>query len=242
MFKRKIKEPVEGEYQKPPKEPMSKTKKIAIAVVSFSLGLFIAIAAFFFTMFYVQKDYEYVADFVNLPDPVQVETTGEETKYIDDYEIKMEFKAEYTLCGLVVEKYHYFPYKMINKLSQYDFGIVWGPLLGENIDELMSFRNKGNRFLHYTYSNALTAKLGSKEAVTDSLSNNHMIHADNHVLKLFRNVKEGDYIKIEGYLVYVSYENSRSRGTWNSSLVRNDHGDGACEIIYVENVTWLKEK
>ena len=44
---------------------------------------------FFFTFFYVEKNYETVESFVGLSDPIQVETTGKETKYIDDYEIEM---------------------------------------------------------------------------------------------------------------------------------------------------------
>ena len=60
--------------------------------------------------------------------------------------------------------------------------------------------------------------------------------------QLLRNVKEGDYIKIEGYLVYLYYSNEDGRGEWTSSLTRTDRGDGACEVIYVKNITWLKTK
>ena len=29
--------------------------------------------------------------------------------------------------------------------------------------------------------------------------------------------------------------------SWESSLSRNDVGDGACELLYVTNVTWLNK-
>ena len=248
MFKRKKKETEYiqqsevGEYWDPPKEEMSRRKKIILAVISVSMVLVIGFSAIFFSMFYVKKEYEYVSAFTDLPDPVQIESSGEFSQILDDYEINYEIKAEYTITGLVVEKYYYFPSSMINKISRYDLGIVWGALLGEDLKDTMKFKNKGNRFLHYTYKNSLISKLGSRDAIVNSLSNNHMIHSSDYILKCLRNVREGDYIQVKGYLVYMSYSNDNSRGTWNSSLSRTDHGDGACEIIYVTSITWLKLK
>ena len=120
--------------------------------------------------------------------------------------------------------------------------MIWGPLLAEDLEDQMTFKNNGNRFLKYSYKNSLVQKLGSKEAVTDSLSNNHVIHSSDHVLKLIRNIKEGDFIKIEGFLVDVHYSNESSKGYWPTSLSRTDHGDGACEVIYVTNIVWLIEE
>ena len=228
------------EESKTKKSRFSKKQKILIAVTSIVLVLVITIGAFAFSLFYVKKDYETVASFSNMPEPVQIETTGGVTKEIDDYEINIEFKASYTLVGRVVEKYYYFPFKMINKLSRFDFGMAWGVMSDHTYDDYITYKNNGNRFLTYKYKNTLISKVG--ESFNNSLSNNHMIHANNHVLKLLRNVKEGQYIKIEGYLAYVSYKNKYSHGTWNSSLSRTDHGDGACEVVYVTNITWLKEK
>jgi hypothetical protein len=42
-----------------------------------------------------------------------------------------------------------------------------------------------------------------------------------------------DLVELEGYLVYVKGDNF----TWNSSLTRNDTGDGACEVLYVEKIS-----
>ena len=69
-----------------------------------------------------------------------------------------------------------------------------------------------------------------------------MIHANNHVLKCLRHVKEGQYIKIEEYLAYVTYKGKNCQEEWNSSLTRTDHGNGDCEVVYVTDITWLKTK
>ena len=63
------------------------------------------------------------------------------------------------------------------------------------------------------------------------------------VAKLCKNIKQGDFVKIEGYLVKSSWKDNKHREYhWNSSTSRDDKGDGACEIIYVTSVKWLKEK
>lgn len=225
-----------AEQEKP---KMSFRKKIIIVIVSVVLALVLSLSVFIFTLFNVKKNYEQVASLVDLPSPVQVETTGEIVKQVGGYEVKFNLKAAYTINALVVEKYYYAPYKIENRLSRFDLGLVWGPLLGEELDEYMSFKNDGKRFLNYKYSNELVQKLGSRDAVVDSLSNNHMVHADETVLKCLRDVREGDYIKIEGFLVYITMENDRQIKHWDSSLSRTDHGEGACEVIYVTSVTWL---
>lgn len=246
MFKRKDdldnEDMIPYDYIQTEQDKKSLKKKFIIISTSVFLVLLIAFGVFVFSLFNVKKNYAYVASFVHLPDPVQVETSGEIVKSVGGYEISYELKASYTITGLVVEKYYYFPSKIENRISRFDLGIVWGPLLAENLKEYMTFKNNGNRFLQYKYSNALAQKLGGKGAVINSLSNNHMIHADETVLKYLRNVKEGDYIKVEGYLVYVTMKSQNNTVHWDSSLSRTDHGDGACEVIYVTNITWLKLK
>lgn len=244
MFKKKNslvnEEMLPYDYDNNLQEKMSRKKKFILAGLSLALVFVLAIGVYVFTLFNVKKNYAYVASFVDLPNPVQTETSGLIEKTVGGYDVSFELKASYVITGLVVETHYYFPHKIENKLSRFDFGIVWGSLLAEDIDKYMSFKNDGNRFLKYRYLNELTEKLGGKEAVINSLSNNHMIHSDETILKQLRNVKEGDYIKIEGYLVYVTMRGKNSKSTWNSSLSRTDHGDGACEIIYVTNITWLK--
>lgn len=220
---------------------MSKSKKILIAIISFLLIIAVSASFIFFKYFYVTKPFETVENLQNLAMPLQEDASGEIKKVIDGYEVTFTIKANYTLCGMVVEKYYYMPTKIVNKVSRFDFGMVFGPLLSEDVKGLMTFRNNGSRFLKYGYDTRLSKKMGGREAVVDSISNNHIIHSDERVLKLARNVKEGDYIKIEGYLVDMDYVGKNQKGNWPTSLSRTDHGDGACEVFYVTNITWLKE-
>ena len=83
--------------------------------------------------------------------------------------------------------------------------------------------------------------VGGIDGVARQCSNNHLIPADTRVKKAIKKIKKGDHIRITGYLVYI--DGKKSDGTtffWNSSTTRDDDGDGACEVIYVTDVEWLK--
>ena len=89
------------------------------------------------------------------------------------------------------------------------------------------------------------SELGGINRFLLHVSNNHIIPADKNVRKLMYKVKRNDYIRIDGFLSSVYYDNNKKNVTnnslWTSSTKRNDTGNGACEIIYVTNIVWLKE-
>jgi hypothetical protein len=67
-----------------------------------------------------------------------------------------------------------------------------------------------------------------------SSANMHMIPADAGVKHQLEQVREGEVLHIEGFLV----DASRADGWhWNTSMTRDDTGAGACELIYVERVS-----
>jgi hypothetical protein len=61
----------------------------------------------------------------------------------------------------------------------------------------------------------------------------HAIPADDNVESQLRKLRPGQVVTLTGYLVDV-----RGPGgfTWNTSLRRDDTGDGACEIMWIEQV------
>lgn len=62
----------------------------------------------------------------------------------------------------------------------------------------------------------------------------HLIPADAGVRAMLDRVRPGEVVRIEGFLV----DASRPDGWhWNSSLTREDTGNGACELVYVESLT-----
>ncbi len=59
-----------------------------------------------------------------------------------------------------------------------------------------------------------------------------MIAANDEVRKVIGNLRVGQIVTMNGYLVNATGPEGR---TWNSSLTRQDTGNGACELFYVES-------
>lgn len=72
-----------------------------------------------------------------------------------------------------------------------------------------------------------------RREIETSSANMHMIPADAGVLQELKEVRPGEVVHIEGFLV----DASRADGWhWNTSMTRDDVGAGACELVYVESL------
>ncbi len=72
-----------------------------------------------------------------------------------------------------------------------------------------------------------------RREIETSSANMHMIPADDDVKRELEQVRQGQLVHLEGFLV----DASRADGWhWNTSLTRDDTGAGACELVYVERV------
>jgi hypothetical protein len=61
----------------------------------------------------------------------------------------------------------------------------------------------------------------------------HLIPATSDVREQLEDVRAGHIVHLRGYLVRVDGPNGY---VWRSSLTRDDTGNGACELFYVEEV------
>ncbi len=146
-----------------------------------------------------------------------------------------DVKASYTLKGMLVSKRRY-SRGFMSRLSPYDYAIIWG----KTIDMLPHLRfTQTYRYCLYNYK--LSTPVDPKY-VQSHMSNNHMIPSTQNIRKALKYAKKGDLVEIEGYLVYVT-ATSKNKGTsnWNSSLIREDDGNGACEVIYITKLR-IKDK
>ena len=219
-------------------------KRVANATLEVKL-ITIIITFFVIFMFWnIKKDsmrraIENIDDFFNIPAPIQQSASGQVIKTIDNTEVEITFKNSYILAGRVVDVQPYFPTKVQNKLSPIDIGVTWGFLARDENHNTVKWSSAGNRFLTFKTSNPKL--MNDMTRVTQHLSNNHLIPADDEIEKQIKALKVDDYIKIEGYLVNVYYTvGTNGYFTWNSSTSRSDKGDGACEIIYVTKLSWLE--
>ena len=106
----------------------------------------------------------------------------------------------------------------------------------------IDFNAPGDRFIYWETNDMAWYKLNTSDReITQSFSNNHMITMDTGLISTIKSIKEGDYVRIKGYSAHLYWTENNASHNWLSSTVRDDTGDGACEVIYVTDVKWLLE-
>jgi hypothetical protein len=136
---------------------------------------------------------------------------------------------DYTIAGMVVSGGHsetlsdYYQ----DKLNVMDVGIIWGENLNPDIYRKVKFYTNGVR-LYYNSKDRTSYKAINPEKV----SNSHLLCIDPILKKRLQKLSRGDIVIIEGFLA--------SYGGRKSSTKRTDTGDGACEVIWVNNLSLLQ--
>lgn len=113
-------------------------------------------------------------------------------------------------------------------LSPVDLALGWGRMSDSMVLKHFDFKQSG-RF-YYWQAGAFPIPRSEVETHT---ANMHMIPATNTVEKRLNDVRPGHVIKLRGFLAEVRADDGWH---WRSSLTRNDTGDGACEVVWVENL------
>lgn len=185
----------------------------------------------------------------NIEAPVQGVTSGARVKTINGVNVILNFVATYEITGRVVdiEEYKEQPdeindgYSMLNLVSPKDIGISWGELAITKNHRKVKWSSSGDRHLKATYKDKYWVnKMGGINEIQKYWSNNHLIPSDNKTSKLINEIKIGDYINIEGYLVNLICELTPIKHIkYATSTTRTDTGSGACEVIYVTKITWI---
>lgn len=178
---------------------------------------------------------------VGAPDPIQLEASGSEHLNLDGYDLTIAFRYSYDISALVVSTCDYSSSSIGDKLSPKDLALAWGKVAEYNKKVDFNWSQSG-RWYYWRVDNASDLDpVGGVMGVNTHSANTHIIPADSTVRNAIGKIKQGDYVRLTGYLVSVNGKNSSGTTfTWNSSTTRNDTGDGACEVMYVKTVEWLK--
>lgn len=117
-------------------------------------------------------------------------------------------------------------------LSPTDFALGWGRMSDETVYNDINIR-QNNRYYHWRVKEF---PIPRREIETQS-ANMHIIPANSSVERAIKRVQKGDIVSFRGKLVRAE---SADGWQWTSSLTRTDTGNGACELIYVEEFDILK--
>ncbi|MBN2265736.1 MAG: hypothetical protein JW775_07985 [Candidatus Aminicenantes bacterium] len=118
-------------------------------------------------------------------------------------------------------------------LNTKDICVIWGENVESGVYERMRFRNR-DFTCFYRYPDRETGRLFTENC----LSNNHLLPADTFVAGAVLKARKGDQVRFKGWL--VSYGIKDAPYARRSSTVRNDRGNGACEVVYVTEFEILR--
>jgi len=169
-----------------------------------------------------------------LNEPVQTPTTRQvfSFDYMDStYHVKPV--ADYLLHGLVVSHnniYFLDPFHDSTSVDTKDVAVIWADNLRSNEFHKVKFWNTSS-WVHWRYPSGV-------RFYHNQIANNHLITSSDSVRDLIGRVRVGDQIRIKGML--VDYQDIRNPSFWRkSSRTRLDTGDGACEVLFVQELKIL---
>lgn len=193
------------------------------------------------------KSYDLTKDLI--PPPVQKTIKREQiTTKVGDVTVFIDKLATYDITGKVEATKDFGTSKLasmlsfqkensyaIDYISPRDLTLSWGEIaLNKNSGHIYCDQyestNNNYRMVWLRYDSFLLQKY-TAEGIQKNVSNNHIIALDNRLRTTLSKIKNGDIVRIIGYLVEV---NTSGGAKWGpSSMIRTDNG---CEIILAEKI------
>lgn len=178
-----------------------------------------------------------------LQDPIQEKVNFAEPilfNNLPDFDCKLKPQAIYKISAIVAAKKVY-RYGWTAKIAPIDLALIWGELTEPSYKKVITY-SQSNRWYYFRYSPNCPLDINY---ISSHSANNHIIPANNNILRVIRSLRSGQAVLLEGYLVNLQgTRKGKYPIWWNSSLTRLDSGDGACELFYVNRVQigkWVYE-
>jgi hypothetical protein len=156
--------------------------------------------------------------------PAQVDLGDGARLQRDD--ITLTTRAHFALTARVLsrERYH----DAGARLAPIDLALGWGRMSDSSVLSQVDIRQSSRFYWWHVDS----FPIPRREIETHS-ANMHLIPADQDVRDAMEAVRPGQLIHLEGFLV----DARRTDGwQWHTSMTREDTGNGACELVYVESL------
>lgn len=158
---------------------------------------------------------------------IPFQSTISKSQSFEYLEFEITPLAEFRIKAKILAK-EYYKYDEGAKLSFLDLALGWGRMSDQSIVDQLEITQSGRWYRWQTKENSFPIP---RREIEQSSANMHMIVSDEYVKSKMQDSRVGDIIELRGNLVKVLGENN---WRWKSSLTRNDTGDGACELIWVE--------
>lgn len=171
--------------------------------------------------------------------PYQREIDGQPfTRSLGDIVYTFTPRAEYEISGVVVSLHHSDSFTDIthenDPANTLDLCLVWGENVLSDVYRKVEYSH-GDFTCFYRWHGKDPGFRG------DQMSNTHILPSTPKLARLSKSVRVGDQITLKGTLVdyRTAFADGREIGWRNTSLTRKDAGNGACEILYLEDFQLL---
>jgi len=198
-----------------------------------------------------RKTYEYIPDIDNLPEPIQTSADWWITMKVYWENVQIDFLAKYDIKWKVISVKDYAWLDIEKALSPRDFALWRWKMSKQEIIDKFNWNDYRNRFIYayvpegnedrFDTEFSWNIKKWNRWTLRTQFSNNHLIPANKKIKRLIKKIKEWDVVRLQWYLIYAHYRSGQWSWEWHSSMNRDDTWAGACEVIYVTDITRLKE-
>jgi len=158
-------------------------------------------------------------------DPTQTSLKNATPFSFDEYLITP--LADFSIEAKVLAREDYWLGKE-SDLAPTDLALGWQKMSDESVLAQIDISQSGRwyrwRVEHFP--------IPRREIETQS-ANMHIMPADEHIASMLKSVRPGQIINIQGQLIRAQTQDG---WRWQSSLSREDTGNGACELIYVTHL------
>ena len=139
--------------------------------------------------------------------------------------------AQFDMRGRILSANHY-SFDKAAGISPVDLALGWGRMSDSAVlDELSICQSGRCYFWRPRFGHRLPIPM--KEVISHS-ANMHMIPANARLKSMLEDLRTGEVVDLKGFLVLVTRPNG---WRWKSSLSRTDTGMGACEVVWVEDLS-----
>ena len=164
-------------------------------------------------------------------DPVQTETLPNDNPF-EVGRFHLTPLAHFSLDARVLHR-HTYHYDQQSALAPVDLAVGWGRMSDQAILDQLEI-SQSRRFFFYEWTRQ--PPLEPNEIVCHA-TNIHLIPSSEPLAGLCKSLRTGELIHLDGLLVEAT---GPGIGTWRSSLRRTDSGNGACELLWLEELHRLR--
>lgn len=116
------------------------------------------------------------------------------------------------------------------ELAPYDLALGWGVMSDQTVVDALSIRQTARWYMYRSKNGPLPYPV---DVISQHSANMHMVPSNDDILAKLSKLQVGSILRFSGKLVAI---NHRDGFRWTSSLTRDDRGDGACELFYVDSI------